>query len=743
MITTQRECMLMRVDTFTIGAVVLVFWGSAVAQGAVAPEARAAATESQMTDPERVILTNGIVPLASIPGPKPPTDAIAAAGYVPGVPRLGVPSLKETDASLGVSWMSGVRSGDDGATALPSGSAIASTWNPLLARRGGEIIGADAKSKGFNVMLAGGANLIRDPRNGRTFEYMSEDPLLTGILVGEEVAGIQSNHIISTVKHFALNDQESARDFVDSRISEASARESDLLAFEIAIERGKPGSVMCSYNRVNGPYACDNEWLLNEVLKRDWAFKGFVMSDWGAVHRVETALHGLDQQSGSQSDKQVWLGAPLGKLAANDPTYAARVHDMNRRILYSIYAAGLDSDPPVKAARDQAAGLAVAEAVAREGIVLLRNERNVLPLLVSQQKIAVIGGYADTGVLSGGGSSQVQGEGGPAASIPIGGDSPFARAVTEQYQRSNPLAAIKAHAIGSQVTFTRGNYLSAAVQAARNADVVIIFATEWRSEGFDASSDLSLPDGQDALIAAVAEVNSRTIVVLQSGGPILMPWLSKTAAVVEAWYPGGRGGEAIASILFGETNPSGRLPVTFPMSIQDLPRPILDGAWINSLSPDVLPTEDIRANYDIEGSDVGYRWYAREGKSVLFPFGFGLSYTSFTYDTMTLSVGKQVVAQFTVRNTGKREGADVPQLYLTSAAGRRLQRLAAFEKVDLKPGEMRHVTVTVDPRILAEWDTSTNGWRIHSGIYEFALGASAADLRQRAAVRLGARRLEP
>jgi beta-glucosidase len=698
------------------------------------PESRAAATEQQMTADERVLLTFGIMPIVFGRETEIPAEALLGAGYISGIPRLGVPALQEVDASLGVAWNRGAR-GPSGATPLPSGLSLASTWNPELARRAGALIGSEAKAKGFNILLAGGVNLVRDPRNGRNFEYLGEDPLLAGTLAGESIAGIQSNRMISTVKHFALNAQETGRSYLDARISTERLRESDLLAFQIAIERGQPGSVMCAYNKVNGENACANGPLLNDILKRDWKYKGFVMSDWGAVPGIEAALSGLDQQSGSQLDKEPYFSTMLRDKAKQDKRYADRLSDMNRRILYAIYANGLDKYPAVKKPIDLNAGLAIAGEAAREGIVLLRNERGALPLTAKASRIAVIGGYADSGVLSGGGSSQVHLDDGPALVVPLSTDGPFARFSTEQYQRSNPLKAIRKRAPGAEVVFRHGNYLEDAVAAARGADVAIVFANQWTTEGYDVPG-LSLPNRQDVLIEAIAAANPNTIVVLQTGGPVFMPWLSKTAAVLEAWYPGGDGGEAIASVLFGETNPSGRLPVTFPASLSQLPRPVLDGS---DLEPDFLgrppkPGMTLSVNYDIEGSDVGYRWNARQGYTPLFPFGFGLSYTTFAHSDLTI---KSLTANVSVKNNGQRAGADVPQLYLVRRPDGAKRRLVAFRKVTLAPGEKQTVSMSIDPRLLADWRDGK--WQLRGGLYEFAVGSSSDQLGPRISVRLPGR----
>ena len=699
-------------------------------------EAKAAATVKRMTAEEKIVLTWGIMPLQIFgPATPIPADAIPGAGYIAGIARLGIPALKETDASLGVSYVGGIRK--DGATALPSGVAMAATWNPELLWKGGAMIGAEAWAKGFNVMLAGGVNLMRDPRNGRTFEYLSEDPLLSGVLVGAVISGVQSNNIISTIKHFALNGQETGRQYVDVRISEPAARESDLLAFQIGIERGQPGSVMCAYNRVNGHNACANDWLLNKVLKKDWGWKGFVMSDWGAVPGIEAAINGLDQQSGAQLDKAVFFGDPLQQAAARDPAYAARLDDMNKRILTAIYAAGVDTRPATPGGTvDMGAHAGIAQDVAQQGIVLLRNKGNMLPLAKTARRIAVIGGYADSGVLSGAGSSQVQGEGGPAVARPLGGEGGMAALFSQQYHRSIPLKAIKAKAPDATVTFRDGRYVTDAVETAKRADVVILFANQWTAEGMDVP-DLSLPDGQDALIAAVAAANPNIIVVLQTGGPVTMPWLDKTAAVVEAWYPGARGGEAIASVLFGDTNPGGRLPISFPASIDQLPRKEIDGLFTtetNFMGTPPTPDARLSADYDIEGSDVGYRWFARKGEKPLFPFGYGLSYTSFASSGLKV-MGMKV--SLTVTNTGQRAGDDVAQVYLVSRGKEAKRRLVGFQRVSLKPGASRKVTVTIDPRLLADW--KDGGWSIPAGDYAFALGQDAETLGPAVTVKMGAK----
>ena len=662
--------------------------------------ARAQMALDRMTDEEKLTLVHGVI-AAPWGGRAKPNEAVGSAGYVEGVPRLGIPALQETDAELGVANPGDIRRGDT-ATAMPSDLALASTWDLAVARRQGEAVGAEARAKGFNVLLGGAANLIRDPRGGRNFEYFSEDPLLTGLMAGAVIEGAQSRHIISTVKHYALNAQETDRVVLDARIDPAEARESDLFAFEIAIERGRPGSVMCAYNQVNGTYSCENDWLLNQVLKGDWRYPGFVMSDWGAVHStVRSALAGLDQESGEQLDTQNFFADGLPQAIAEGEVPPARLDDMARRILTSIFACGLTDDQGAAEAPDLAASDETALTIEREGAVLLRNQ-GLLPLPAETRKLVVIGAHADRGVPSGGGSSQVVPRGGIAFKQPIGKNWAMI------FDPAPPLEAIRRQFPLAHVDYDDGSIPERAAEAAAGADAVILFVDQWKTETADAPN-LALPDGQDRLVETVARANPRTAVVLETGGPVLMPWLNETAAVLEAWYPGEQGGEAIAEILSGAVNPSGHLPVTFPSSESQPPHPKIQGdpsgAPIGPVGRGGHYGAIFTAVYD-EGAAVGYKWFFERGERPLFPFGFGLSYTRFALDGLTASVnGAAVTASVNVRNSGDRAGAATPQFYVSGPEGANIPlRLAGSSRVDLKPGENRQVTVSIDPRLLATFD---------------------------------------
>ncbi len=714
-------------------ALAAAFAGAHAAPGAADADKRAQDTVARMTQAEKLLLVFGYFG-AEFAGVKPPKDAIPyTAGYVPGIPRLNIPPQWQTDAGLGVATQPSPAPRER--TALPSGMATASSWNAKLAYEAGAMIGREARLSGHNVILGGAVNLMRDPRSGRNFEYAGEDPLLAGVITGEQIRGNQSNDIVGTIKHFAFNDQETNRNTIDVKIDEQAGQMSDLLAMHIAIERGDPGSVMCSYNLVNGVYACESDWLLNQVLKKDWGYKGFVMSDWGATHSTTQAANGgLDQQSGWPFDKSMYFGPALKEAVDNGHVPKERLDDMARRILRAMYANNLMDAPQPKVEPEKidfAAHAKVTRQVAEEGSVLLKNAGDLLPLAADVKSIVIIGGHADKAVISGGGAAQVHPHGGSA----VRGEGPKGFPGPIIWLPSSPMKAL-ASRTKARLTYVDGKDAAAAAKAAASADVAIVFATQWAAESLDAPS-MALPDNQDALIAAVAGANKRTVVVLETGNPVTMPWLNDVGAVLAAWFPGSAGGEAIARLLTGEVNPSGRLAFTFPASEAQLPRPKIDG---DPTSRDGRFTTD----YNIEGAAVGYKWFEKTGKKPLFAFGHGLSYTTYEYRDLNarLESGK-VVLSFTVANTGKRAGQAVAQVYAGPAAGgsnaagwESPRRLAGWDKMALQPGESRAVSVTVDPRILSVWDPKTRKWQRTAGNVEFTLGGASDAIAARTTLAL-------
>jgi beta-glucosidase len=685
-----------------------------------------------MTDDERfsfLVSVMGANQMLPVRDPRIPPGVAMGAGYTPGVPRLGVPALRSTDAALGIT-NPGYRPNDKGATALPASIVVGASFNPILAQETGALLGREARVRGFNIVLGGGINLQRDPRNGRNFEYYSEDPLLSAVLGSEAVNGTQGEAVISTLKHYSLNCNETNRHWLDAIIDPAAHRESDLLAFQIAIERSQPGSIMTAYNKVNGEYASGNSRLLNDILKGAWAYKGWVMSDWGATVSWDFALNGLDQESGAQIDDNLWKAepftGPLRKAYADGKLPKERLSDMVRRILRSAYTVGIDQWGPAPKV-DTAKHDAVALEIARQGIVVLKNDR-LLPLATdTNAKIAVIGGHAQEGVPTGTGSSAVVPRNGYAAVIKIGGPEPMGIGRNLYLLPSSPFADLKKLLPKAQINFDPGQSPAEAALAALRSDVAIVFGIRVEGEGFDLP-DLSLPWGQDAVIGAVAAANSNTIVVLETGNPVRMPWHNKVKAIVQAWYPGQAGGQAIAEVLTGIVTPSGRLPLTFPTGLAQTPRPRLSGLG----TPWGTPTT-IRYT---EGADVGYRWFAKERAKPLYAFGHGLSYTQFVHENLAVHGGETVTATFTVTNSGPREGADVPQLYLTDADGDKRMRLIGFDRVVLKPGESKSVTLVADPRLLGRFDDKIGRWRIAAGRYRVAVGMSAEDLGLHAEVQL-------
>lgn len=717
----------------------------------LSPDQRADLVIKEMTLDEKIQMLHGPgwSALFSKADSGPLTRAIAVLGFIPGIPRLGIPDLQMTDSNQGVSL-----AGANGryATALPSGEAMASAWDPRLSWDIGTLLGQEMRDMGFNMSLGSGVNLVREPRNGRIFEYKGEDPLLAGTLAGSELKAEKALHLITDLKHYAVNDQDAGRIVVNSIIDKRAMRESDLLAFQIALGNSGAGAIMCSYNKINGTYACENDYTLTDVLKKDFGFKGFVVSDWGGTQStVKAAMAGLDiEMPGNDS-----FGAPLKKAVEAGEVPMDRLNDMVHRILRTEFDSGIVDDPPQPQSPNVMRGFEVAQKTEESGAVLLKNAGNVLPLKADTIKsIAVIGGHADVGVMSGGGSSQVSPAGGnPVPPPPEIMKNPMtAFMLLETYHRSAPLKGIQEKAPHAVVQFDGGTDPAAAAALAKQSQVAIVFATQHASEGMDLAN-LSLPGNQDALIEAVAAANPHTIVVLETGGAVLMPWIDKVAGVVEAWYPGIRGSEALSNLIFGDVNPSGKLPITFPRSEADIPHPMhlappkpdadhpmpkLAGApGIIGMAMGIGPFFDV--HYD-EGLKVGYKWYDAENKTPLFPFGFGLSYTRYAYsDVKAASDGNGLHVSFNVKNTGARAGEEIAQVYLTlpASTGEPPKRLVGWSKIALAAGERKNVTVDAEPLLLSVFNVDKDALEQAPGDYKVWVGGSSRDLPLSAAVKLG------
>jgi beta-glucosidase len=698
----------------------------------LSPEDRADLVLKQLTLDEKIALLhgNGMAHDANWQAPLTPLSN-GGAGYVEGVKRLGIPSLVISDAAYGVR-----DSGANGryATAMPSSLGAASSWDAESACDFGALIGSELRAQGFNMTLGGGVDLAREPRNGRTFEYAGEDPLLAGTIVGNLMKCEQAHHVVGDIKHYAMNDQETGRNFVNAIISKRGMQESDLLAFHIAISIANPAAVMCSYNRINGDYACENSYLLRDVLKNDWGFKGFVLSDWGGTHSTEKAsAAGLDQEQPMAN----YFGPKLREAVDAGRVPLSEIDDHARRVLYAEFLSGIVDDPPRKSVVDVEKGFEVAQRVEEKSIVLLKNRQSVLPIIPSRvHSIAIIGGHADTGMISGGGSAQVDPPGGNAILPPSNGATKWQGHI---WFPTSPLQALRAKLPDTRIDFDPGTDLDSAAKLARSSDLAIVFAYQWESEGMDLPN-LSLPDNQDALIERVAAANSQTVVVLETGSAVTMPWLDKVAGVVEAWYAGSSGHKALANVLVGDVNPSGKLAITFPKSEQDLPHaaippppPHLRGQGSAPVNAGAPPS-NYAVHYD-EGAEVGYKWFQAEHKTPLFPFGFGLSYTTFAYSALSVDSAAKT-AQFTVRNTGTLAGTEIAEVYATLPKGsdetsqhlEGFARLAGFARITLDPGKSQTVTVSIDPRVFEIFDETADRWNLATGDYGVLVGPSSDDL---------------
>jgi beta-glucosidase len=683
------------------------------------PDARADALIAQMTQAQELQMVEGGTANDSQFNVSFPRGA---AGYIPGISSLNIPDLYFADGSVGVGNSVGP------ATALPSSLASAAGWDTTAAFSYGQVIGTELADYGINVNLGGNTNLIgREPRDGRMFETKGEDPILAGKISAAHLEGVQAQHVIADIKHFSFNDQETGRTTANAIISDRGGRESDLLAFEIGVKDSGVQSVMCSYNLTNGTWDCENPYLLTQVLKTGWSFPGFVMSDWGATHStINAANAGLDQE---QPDQIFFSGLPAAITGGQVPQ--SRLDDMTHRVLRAMFDVGIFDYPQILQPIPAAADAQIAQQVEENGAVLLQNN-GALPLSPSVASIAVIGSHADIGVLSGGGSAQVQPVGG--AALVDGTPCPpcWAQMI---WDPSSPLEAIEAMAPNAKVQFNDGSDASSAAALASSSQAAIVFVNNWSSEGMDLAT-LNLTDAangtdQDALVSAVAAANPNTIVVIESGGAVVMPWLSQVNAVLEAWFPGQSGGPAIADLLFGATNPSGKLPITFPAGVSQLPRPNIpqppDGAT------------PFPVNYT-EGYNVGYKWYDSQGLTPLFPFGFGLSYTTFSITNAALvnnlgdATTPNLQVTFTLTNTGKVAGAEVGQVYLGMPAtlDEPPHRLVGWQKVMLQPGATQNVTIEIDENDsshpLSYWDAASQSWLVAPGQYTVYLGNSDANV---------------
>jgi beta-glucosidase len=644
---------------------------------------------SAMTLDEEVRLMYGVA--------APPTSG--PAGYVRGIERLGVPALVLSDGPLGLrdSARSPLRRP---ATALPAGLALGASFDPGLAREYGDVLGAEARDRGVHVLYGPAINIVRHPLGGRNFEYLGEDPFLTAALAAPYIKGVQDHRVAAQVKHFALNSQENGRHTLSSNADERTVREIYLPAFQAALQTGGAWSLMCANNPVNGVYACENKQFLRNVVGREWGFDGVVGSDYSATRSAVASVNaGLDQSFSWRDWGAYYRDLPA--LVRKGKVARATVDERVRRILRMMFRIGM-FDPPVPTAGiDPAAHRRVARTAAEQGTVLLRNDRRLLPLdAAAITSIAVIGPYAITAHPGGAGSSQV-----------------IAR------QPVDPATGIATRA-GAMITVRTddGSDPARAAALAARSDVAVVVAGDTSREGADRPT-MNLPTGQDTLIASVAASNPDTVVVLNTGGPVAMPWLPSVSTLLEAWYPGEQNGTALARVLFGDADPSGRLPMTFPVSVAQSPA---DGAPRYPAGP---------KGYDYaEGLQVGYRGFDALGRTPLFPFGFGLSYGTFRYSAIAVTptknrTGTTLSVRFTVTNTGARPGVQIPQVYVgfPGSAGEPPRQLKAFTRLALAPGAKRTVALAVAPAALRIW-TAARGWHTPAGSYRVQVGTSSRDL---------------
>ena len=675
----------------------------------------------------------------------------------PGVARLGIPEFWMTDGPHGIRpevlWDEWNQAGwtNDSCVAFPALTCLAATWNPEAALLYGQSIGEEARYRNKTVLLGPGVNIYRTPLNGRNFEYMGEDPYLASQMVVPYVKGVQQNGVAACVKHYALNNQEINRHTTNVIVDDRARYEIYLPAFKAAVQEGKAWAIMGSYNLYKNQHNCHNRYLLNDILKGEWGFDGVVVSDWGGVHNTEEAIYnGMDMEFGSWTNglskgmgnayDNYYLAHPYLKQIKEGKIGTKELDDKVRRILRLAFRTTMNRNRPYGAMLSEE-HIAAARKIGEEGIVLLQNKKNILPIDLNRtKKIAVIGENALKMMTVGGGSSSLK----------------------VQYECS-PLDGIKRRmGDGIEISYARGyvgdtggqfdgvssgqnlkddrsarQLIEEAVRIAQSADYVIFIGGLNKSGHQDCEDTdrkgLELPYKQDKVIGALAKVNKNLIVVNISGNAVAMPWISEVPAVIQAWYLGTEAGNAIASVLVGDVNPSGKLPFTFPEKLEDV------GAHQLGDYPGRQREDGIFDEKYNESIFVGYRWTDKQEIRPLFPFGHGLSYTTFAYGKATVNkkvmkIDEQIAITVPITNTGKRIGSEIVQLYISdlkSSLPRPVKELKGFSKIQLAPGETQEVTFLIDKQALSFFNDSRHEWVAEPGKFEAQIAASATDIKSK------------
>jgi len=667
----------------------------------------------------------------------------------PGVPRLGIPEVWASDGPHGIRaevfWDEWNAAGwtNDSCIAFPALTCLAATWNTDMAALYGKSIGEEARYRNKNILLGPGVNIYRFPLNGRNFEYLGEDPYLSSTMVVPYIQGVQKNGVAACVKHFALNNQEFDRDHINVNVSDRALYEIYLPAFKAAVQEGGAWAIMGSYNKYKGEHCCHNQYLLKDILRKEWGFDGVVVSDWGGVHDTKEAIYnGLDMEFGSWTNGLTWsasnaydnyyLAAPFLKLLKSGEVSEEEVNKKVRNILRMIFRTTMDKNRPLGSFGTEEHALA-GRKIAQEGIVLLQNNKNVLPVDLSKmKKILVVGENATKKMTVGGGSSslKVKYELSPLAGI----ENRVGNNAEVTYVRGYESPAVieqdvKGAKAPEQKVIDVEGLRKEAVEAAKSADVVLFIGGLNKNEHQDCEGvdrkEYGLPYNQNELITALAKVNPNTVVVLLTGNAVEMPWVKQVPSIVEGWYGGTEAGNAIASVLFGDVNPSGKLPFTIPVSLKD------NGAIALGDYPGNGKDETYK-----EDIFVGYRWTDKQKIKPLFSFGYGLSYTTFTYgkvsiDKQNISENENCTVSVKVKNSGKRAGSEVVQLYISdlkSSLPRPVKELKGFKKVYLNAGEEQTVSFSIDKRALQFFNDSKHEWIAEPGKFEALIGASSTDI---------------